>query len=187
MFRLFLSITLLAIVACKEKRPPGAEVLALKEMNELVTVEYIVNKIIKANDNKTWYKPGDRKILMTCEATLKAGINFSQITVDHIVVDGQNISLVLPRASLFSVSIKPEDIKVAYEEVGVFRSDFTTAERNALAAQAQTQIEKSVDSLGILATAETNASLFVSNFLKKMGYRQISIRFDGDGAAERLN
>lgn len=182
-----LIVSLFAMVACKDKGQPGAEVLALKEMNELVTVEYVVNKIIRANDNQTWYKPGDRKILMTCEATLKAGIDFSLITPEDITVSGQDISLVLPRASLFSVNMRPEDIKVAYEEVGVFRSGFSAAERDALAAQAQQQITQSVDSLGILNTAEANASLFVSNFLKKMGYRLISIRFENGGPAQRLN
>ncbi len=188
MFRFPAIIAALSVmIACKNNRQPGVEVLALKEMNELVTVEYVVNKIIKANDNTTWYKPGDRKILMTCEATLKAGIDFSVITPENISVSGQDISLVLPRASLFSVSIRPEDIKVAYEEVGVFRSGFNAAERDALAAQAQQQITQSVDSLGVLSTAETNASLFVSNFLKKMGYRRISIRFEDGLPVQRLN
>ncbi|MBX3239493.1 MAG: DUF4230 domain-containing protein [Chitinophagaceae bacterium] len=171
-------IILLFAISCKSSPSAGIEVLALKEMNELVTVEYVVNKIIRANDDKTWYKPGDRKILMTCQATLKAGVDFSLIAPENIVVDGKQISLVLPRATLFSVNIKPEDIKMEYEEVGVFRSGFTAAERDVLAAQAQRQIQQSVDSLGILATAETNASLFVSNLLRKMGYRQVSIRFD---------
>jgi len=183
-FRLYLLLFLL--VSCKDKRQPVNEVLSLKELNELVTVEYVVSKIIKANDDQTWYKPGDRKILMTCEATLKAGIDFSAIRPDNISVTDKDIRLVLPRATLFSVSIPPENIKVAYEEVGVFRSRFSPAERDALATQAQQQIVQSADSLGILAAAEANASLFVSNFLKKLGYRQISIHFDHDGPAQRL-
>lgn len=187
MFRFLVIMALIVYSGCKNKPQPGSEVLALKEMNELITVEYVVTKIIKANDNKTWYKPGDRKILMTCAATLKAGIDFSAITPEDIAVNGESISLMLPRASLFSISMKPEDIRIAYEEVGQFRSGFSAAERDALAVQAQAQIKHSVDSLGILATAESNATLFVSNFLRKMGYRQISINF-GDGApVQKLN
>ncbi len=189
MFRFVTFISaLLTMPACNTTgKQEGAEVLALKEMNELVTVEYVVNKIIKANDNTTWYKAGDRKILMTCAATLKAGIDFSGITPEHISVNGKNITLMLPRASLFSINIRPEDIKVAYEEVGVFRSGFTAAERETLAAQAEVQIYQSADSLGILRVAETNASLFVSNFLKKMGYSQITIRFDEGRPAHKLD
>jgi len=45
---------------------------ALKETAELGTVEYTIKKIIKAND-ETFYSVGDRKILMSCRATMKAG------------------------------------------------------------------------------------------------------------------
>jgi len=163
------------------------EILSLREMNELVTVEYVVNKIIKANDDKTWYKIGDRKILMTCEATLKAGIDFSKINTDDIKIDEKEIVLRLPHASLFSINIKPEDIKVAYEEVGALRNNFSSQERNALAGQAQAQIQESVDSLGVLQTAETNASIFVSNFLRNLGYKKITVQFNNNTTPANLN
>jgi len=161
------------------------EILALREMNELVTVEYVVNKIIKASDNNTWYKIGDRKILMTCEATLKAGIDFSAINANHIQLNEKEVTLTLPHATLFSINIKPEDIKVAYEEIGTFRDNFSTQERDLLAAQAQRQIEGSADALGILQTAETNASLFVSQFLRSMGYEKVIVEFEN--APVKLN
>jgi hypothetical protein len=46
-----------------------------------------------------------------------------------------------------------------------------------LAAQAQKQIQNSADSLGVLQTAEANAGLFVSNFLRNMGYEKVIIQF----------
>ena len=181
------SVYILFTACSPVKAPKQQEVLALREMNELVTVEYVVNKIIKASDDKTWYKVGDRKILMTCEATLKAGIDFSKIDENNIVIDGKNITLTLPPASLFSISIKPEDIKVAYEEVGAFRTGFSSAERDQLAAQAQEQIKSSADSLGVLHTAEANASLFVSNLLRNMGYEKVIVSFSNNPALPKLN
>lgn len=41
---------------------------------ELGTVEYTITKVVKADDNADWYKFGDRKILFTVKATMKAGI-----------------------------------------------------------------------------------------------------------------
>lgn len=177
-----------AIYACNNKPAfKQQEILALREMNELVTVEYVVNKIIKAADDQTWYKIGERKILMTCEATLKAGIDFSKIGTDNINIKDKEITLTLPHATLFSLSIKPEDIKVAYEEVGAFRDNFSSQERNMLAARAQQQIQASVDSLGVLQTAETNASLFVSNFLRNLGYEKVSVQFGNTSVPVKLN
>jgi len=49
-----------------------------------------------------------------------------------------------------------------------------------LAAQGEVQIKNSADSLGILQAAEVNASLIISNFLKKAGYQNINIRYDDE-------
>ena len=178
---LFLVVSIvLTNMACSDGSEKNRmnEVLGLKNMSELATSEYVVTKIIKASDNKTWYKAGDRKILMTCKASLVAGIDMSKITANDIDISDNDISIVLPRARLLSIDMKPEDIKTAYEDISFFRSKFSSQEKNDLASQAETQIKNSVDSLGILTTAESNATLFVNNFLRKQGFRNIKIRFD---------
>lgn len=163
---------------CTKSVPPVEAVMALQQMNELATVEYIVTKIIKANDNQTWYKLGNRKIVMSCRATLTAGINLSLIKPENVRINGTEIELSLPHATLISLNIKPEDIAKEYETVSILRNTFSAAERNELAVQAENQIRNSVNELGILTTAETNASLFVNNFLSRLGYKKISIRFN---------
>ncbi len=79
-----------ALCSCGGKRlPTPAETVAtLQEIQELATVEYTISKVVKASDNKTWYKIGDRKILITCEATVKAGIDMKDITEKSIVYFG---------------------------------------------------------------------------------------------------
>ena len=170
---------LLMLFSCKGEKEK-TEVLALKEMSELATVEYIVTKIVRADDNQTWYKVGNRKILMSCEASIKAGIDFSQIGEEDVSIDGKSISMVLPKAHMISMNIKPEDVRVEYTETGFFRDDFSATERDALLAQGERQINNSVEALGVLAAAETNASLFISNYLKTLGYDRINIRFSSN-------
>ncbi|MDQ2719821.1 MAG: DUF4230 domain-containing protein [Bacteroidota bacterium] len=153
------------------------QVLGLQKMSDLATAEYVVTKIIKANDNQTWYKVGDRKILMSCKASLVAGIDLSTLTEKDIHIDGENIAITLPHAKLLYVNIKPEDIKTAYQEVSFYRTNFSSQEKDELAAQAERQIKESADSLGIFLTAETNASLFINNFLRKEGFKNININF----------
>jgi len=91
----------------KEKVERKQLVPLLKQLSDLATVEYVVTKIIKANDNKTWYKIGDRKILMSCKASLIAGIDLSKITEENINIRGNKITMILPRAKLLIVNIKP--------------------------------------------------------------------------------
>ncbi len=169
---------LLLITGCNQKGQQVQNVMALQQMGDLASVEYVVTKIIKANDNKTWYKPGDRKILMSCKATLTAGVDLSAIKPEQISADGKSISLVLPHAKMIALNIKPEDIVVEYEATDILRQPFNAEERNGLVLQAENQIKASIPALGILQTAETNSSLFVTNFLHRLGYEKISISFN---------
>ena len=166
-------------LSCSNKKEPTKlqQVMALQNMSELATAEYVVTKIIKANDNNTWFKPGDRKILMTCKASLVAGIDLSKLTEQQIKINGDQISVTLPKAHLLYINIKPEDIKTVYQQVSFFRDQFSSEEKNKLATQAQQQITAAVDSIGILTSAETNATIFINNFLQKLGYKNIQINF----------
>ena len=151
--------------------------MLVKETGQLLTAEYTLTKIIKANDNKTWYKVGNRKILMSCEAQVRAGVNLQNVGIKNIAVYDDSISLLLPPSQFFSLNIPPEKIKVQYQEVDVLRDPFSAAEREALLAQAEAQIRQVVDSLGILKTAEENATLYLQNLLQSAGYHKVHIRY----------
>jgi hypothetical protein len=175
----FILLIFIITTACRKKQQaekPG--ILSLKEMSDLATVEYTVTKIIKANDNKTWFKVGDRKILMSCEANIKAGIDLSSISKNNFTIDGKNIQLQLPEPKIISLSIPADKIKVEYEDISLFRDSYKSGERDQFAAQAEEQIRNSIDSLGILQQAKASTSLFVSNFLKRLGYQNINITYN---------
>jgi hypothetical protein len=183
---IYLAMVIL-LFSCKQKEKTVETVLQLKELNELATVEYTVTKIIKASDDQTWYKIGDRKILMSCQAGIKAGIDLSKLKAENIAIDGDQISLVLPNATILSLNIQPENIRTEYQEVGILRSDFTAAERNQLMSQGETQIRNSAEATGILRTAESNASLFIGQFLRQLGYKKVDIKFGNNGIKTNLN
>lgn len=173
-------LILLFAAGCGKKPGSQNEILfSLKEMSDLATVEYTVTKIIKAND-KAWFKLGERKILMSCEAHIKAGVDMSSITEKDFTIDGKEIMLQLPEPKVVSLSIPAETIKVEFEDISLFRDPFKTAERDQLAAQAETHIKNSIDSLGILQQAKINTSLFVNNLLVRLGYQNITINYPGD-------
>jgi hypothetical protein len=170
------TLLLLLFISCGNKRQQQA-VLSLKEMSDLATVEYTVTKIVKANDNKSWYKIGDRKILMSCEANIKAGIDMSKLTKKNFTVSGNSIDVILPAPKVISLNIPAESIKTEYEEVGTLRSNFSSKERDEFVKQAEVQIKRSIDSLGVLNQAKANTDLFVANFLKRLGYDNINISY----------
>lgn len=179
MFKNPFTILILLVLAfgCAPKKKASDVLMMVKQTGQLVTAEYTLSKIIKANDNKTWYKVGNRKILMSCEAVVKAGVNLEALTEQHFYVEDDSVSISLPPAQFFSLNIPPDKIKVQYQQVDILRTPFSAAEREDLLAQAEKQIRGTVDSLGILQTAQDNAVLYLKHLLGAAGFSKVHIRF----------
>lgn len=155
------------------------EIESITSMKELGLVEYRVRKIIKADDQGEWYKIGDRKILLSCTAYLKAGVDLSSFSAEDISVDRseKKITVTLPHARLLSLSIPPSEIRQEFDQVTLLRSEFSAKERNALLRQGERQIRASVPSLGILPKAEENARKFFESTFYGMGFTTVEVVF----------
>lgn len=152
----------------------------LSQTGELGTVEYTVRKAVRARDEGEWFKIGNRRILFSCTARIKAGIDLDRVPLDKIVVDESrhSISMVLPHATVFSINIPPEKIRLEYEDVTGFRQKFSDQERQALLKQGERDVVRVLPELGILAEAETNALDFFHAMLEQMGFENIQITFE---------
>ena len=175
---IFPFLILMFLLSCAEKKAePRPAVFDLQQIGKLATAEYWITRVVKADDNQTWYKIGNRKILITCSASIKAGIDFSQLQPQHVDQQQHKIYVKLPPPQLISLNIPPESIKVVYSDVGVFRDPFTTAELNTIMRAAESQIRKQVESLDINTTARTNATAFLTRFLRNSGFTEIYVSF----------
>lgn len=159
--------------------PVAREIQALSSAKELGLVEYRVRKIIKADDVGEWYKLGQRKILFSCTAYLKAGIDLSAFSLADVVADREagTVTVTLPHAKLLTLNIPASEVRLEYDQVTLLRSSFSAQERNDLLRQGEAQIRQSVPSLGILEKAEENATLFFESLFSKMGFETVNVRF----------
>lgn len=157
----------------------NAKLATMSTMSELGTVEYTISKIIKANDN-AFYTFGDRKILFSCKATMKAGIDLASFSPDSIQLDKANKKVIirLPQPKVLSFNMPAEDIRLEYQKVGALRSDFTTENRNELLKQAEEAIIADACNLGILKDAEDNAIAFFKALLAQVGFEDIEVRIN---------
>ena len=156
------------------------EIEAISQMRELSLVEYRVRKIVKANDEGEWYKIGDRKILLSCTAYLKAGIDLSGFSAENVDInrlDG-SVTITIPHAKLLSLDMPASEIREEYDHVTMLRHSFSAEERNALLRQGEKQIRDSVPSLGILEKAEENARRFFESVFTKMGFTSVEVVFE---------
>lgn len=180
MFACMAGVLLLTVSSgCSRSTPPVSGIItALQTMQELATVEYTLTKVVKATDDKTWYKLGDRKILITCEATIKAGIDFSQLDTRYFSGKDKSISIQLPPPRILIVNLPPDKIRIAYQEVGFFRDHFSAAEQNELMKQAEIQLVSKANQLGILEEAKRNTRTILTDYLTRLGFEQIDLQFD---------
>ena len=181
-FVLFLTVFLIP-TGCGERSAVEdtvqREIEAITAMKQLSLVEYRVSKIIKADDEGAWYKLGDRKILLSCTAYLKAGIDLATFGPDDVDVDwtGKRVSVTIPHATLLSLDMPASEIRQEYDHVTMLRQSFTAEERNALLRQGEKQIRDSVPSLGILEKADENARRFFESVFQKMGFESVEVTF----------
>jgi hypothetical protein len=171
---------LLSLQSCNKphaEKNPLDTIIKIKDLNQLGTVEYKVSKIISGTDDLTWYKIGNRKILFSCEATIKAGIDFSKLKEEDIRVKDKIVSLKMPKAEIIYVKIDHNNIKEEYKETGFFRNDFSNAEKDALLKLGEESINKALPDMGMLKEAEKNATLFIKSFLRSSGFNDVTIDF----------
>ena len=171
------------VPGCSERVPEDTterEIEAISQMRELSLVEYRVRKIVKADDEGEWYKIGDRKILLSCTAYLKAGIDLSGFSAEDVDInrlDG-SVTIRVPHAKLLSLDMPASEIREEYDHVTMLRHSFSAEERNALLRQGEKQIRSSVPSLGILEKAEENARRFFESVFTKMGFTSVEVVFE---------
>ena len=151
----------------------------LTETAELGTVEYTITKIIKATD-KAFYTIGDRKILFSSSATMKAGVDLEGFSAENITINSKDkeITIHLPKPKILAFNMPPEQTKLEYEKVGALRFDFTAEERNNLLRQGEEAILADAKNIGILADAERNARMFFEAMLSQVGFEKINVVFN---------
>ena len=188
LFYLIAAVTMLLAVSCTMEEPAkeslgkklNQKMSEMTEVAELGSVEYTITKIVKASDDKNWFKVGDRKILFNCTAYLKAGIDMGQFDASKMEVNEEtkSVVMVLPHAKLLSFNMPPDKSVLAYENVSTFRSNFSATDRNHLLALGEADIREDVPNLGILEDAEKNASSFFRSLLGQLGFEQVTVKFE---------
>ncbi len=176
MKQIFTIITLFILLSCgKSEAEKDKEVFSIRSIGTLSTTEYTVGKIIKLNDKGEWYTFGERKILMSCKAKIKGGINLQKLKEEDLIIEGEKVTIKLPAAEIISFEMDPSLIKTEFTEVNGFRSNFSQEEKANILKLGETAIRTDMKQLGILKEAERNAIAFLKKFYANLGYSEIYI------------
>ena len=151
----------------------------MKNAAELGTVEYTVKKIVKCKD-KQKYTIGDRQILFSSTAYLKAGVKLENFSEENVLINGKDVTVTLPHAELLSFNMPAEETQTVFENYGFFRGRFTAEEQNEILQLGENDIRDDVPNLGILRDAEQNTKDVFVAMLSQMGFQNINVKFVED-------
>lgn len=164
----------------------GAFLEQIQDLNELSTAEAFSKVIIEREDNELFGQdigidlPGTkRQLLVIIPGSVRAGIDFSQITEEDIVVDekAKTATLTLPKADFLGGPELFMDQAEIYSYEGLLRGDGDIAEAFDLADEAKRLMLEETRGQGVLELAESNAEKSVQEMFKLVDY-DVTIQFE---------
>lgn len=168
----------------RQIRLTNQRIKELTAINELSTTEYTVTKVVKSEEIPSLFQKlaGERKVLFSCKAFIKAGIDMESYdpSKSRIDPDAKTISLTLPHARVQSFNMPTEHQEIVYEKIGTFRRTHSLGELNEFLKQGEEIVRNEIAKMGILEDAERNARDLFKAALMQLGYQSITIKFADD-------
>ena len=173
-------LSALLLPGCGEKADPKEEVAKLFNLKKLDLVDYKVRKVLSYEDKANIFllKFGSKKLLLTCVADVKAGLDFDAFNPEtDITVDKQSksVSIVLPAPSITSFVIN--DVDEEYNVTTGARKAIKQEDRNMVVEQGRTEIENAIPELGILDEARASAVKRFTSMVEHLGFSHVNITF----------
>ena len=175
-------LTALLLPGCGPKADPETEVAKLFNQKKLDLVDYKVRKVLSYEDktNVLLLKFGSRKLLLSCVADVKAGLDFDSFNAETDITVDKNagsVSIKLPAPSITSFMVDVNDIKEEYNVTTGARKSINQEEKNMIVNQGREEIEKAIPELGILEDARESAVKRFTSLVEQLGFNDVKITF----------
>lgn len=146
-----------------------AVVEQIQTLSDLVTVKYVVEKVIILDDEK-WY--GENRVLLLAHGVVKAGIDLKKLKPGDVLVSGKTISIRLPTPDLTDAYLDDRKSRVIDHTTGLLRTFDKDLEQTAR-EEAVLDIRAAAIQDHILDDATQRAELELALFLHEAGYQQV--------------
>ena len=146
----------------------------VQRLQRLETVVYTMDKLVTgAKENPIFpdFLAGDR-LLMMVHGEVVAGIDFSNLKLGDVKVDGKQIHLHLPASQVFRTRIDSAKTRVYSRQTGLLVPTDPNLETQ-VRQEAERQLQEAALADGILQTAQQNAASTISSLLQGLGFEKI--------------
>ena len=144
----------------------------VQSLSDLVTVKYILNKVVVLEDVK-WY--GENRVLLLAQGVVKAGIDLKRLKPEDISINGKKISLRLPPPQITDAYLDDKASQVIDHTTGLLRAFDKDLEQSAR-QNAVDDIARAARKDGIMEEADKRGREELQNFFKRAGFESVEFR-----------
>jgi hypothetical protein len=147
----------------------------IQRLQRLETVVYTMDKLVTgAKENPIFpdFLAGDR-LLMLVHGEVVAGIDFTDLKLGDVRVNGKEIQLHLPAPQVFRTRIDSAKTRVYSRQTGLLVPTDPNLETQ-VRQEAERQLQEAAMADGILRAAQQNAASTISSLLQGLEFEKIS-------------
>jgi hypothetical protein len=144
----------------------------VQTVSELVTVKYVLEKVVILEDVKWIAGLGESRVLLLAHGVVKAGIDLSKLQEGDFKVDGRKVTIKLPPARITESYLDDKETRVIERSTGLLR----TFDKDLEQAARQTAVEdirRAARTGGILQEADSRAKAQLTALLKQLGFEKV--------------
>ncbi len=149
----------------------------IQQLRRLETVSFTMDKII-SGEHESPYLPkflvSDR-LLLVVHGEVIAGVDLSKLQPGDVSLQGQSISLRLPRPEILVIRLDNSQTRVYSRDTGLFSSPDPNLE-SEVRQEAERQLREAAIQGDILKTADSNSRLTISSLLQGLGFPNVEFR-----------
>jgi len=146
----------------------------IQRLQRLETVVYTMDKLVtgaKESPLLPNFLAGDR-LLMLVHGEVIAGIDFSNLKMQDVRLDGKQIHLHLPAAQVFSTRLDSAKTRVYSRQTGLLVPTDPNLETE-VRQEAERELQQAALADGILKTAQQNAASTIGSLLQGLGFEKV--------------
>lgn len=149
----------------------------IQQLQRLETVSFTMDKIISGEHDSPYlpkFLVSDR-LLLVVHGEVIAGVDLSKVQPGDVTLQGQSISLRLPKAQVLVTRLDNAQSRVYSRDTGLFSSPDPNLE-SEVRQEAERQLQEAAIQGDILKTADGNARSTISSLLQGLGFKKVDFR-----------
>ncbi len=140
----------------------------VRTLSELVTVQYVIEKVVVVEDVKWIAGLGENRVLMVAHGIVKAGMDLGQLEPGDLHLSGKKVTIKLPPSRITDSYLDEGQTRVVERTTGLLRFFDKDMEQTAR-QNAVEDIRRAARSGGILKDADERARTQLKHLFESMG------------------